>query len=187
MEKEGYGGYLALFGQETKKAATISKETTQVATFAAGCFWGVESGFRTIPGVLKTTAGYTGGRTKSPTYEQVCSHTTGHAEAVQVEFDPSKISYEKLLEIFWSLHDPTTLNRQDPDIGDQYRSAIFYHSPEQKKEAEVFKEKIGKSGKFKRPIVTEIIPAGEFYKAEDYHQRYFEKRGMRPQCRLLRD
>jgi peptide methionine sulfoxide reductase msrA/msrB len=187
MEKEGYGRYLALFNQGTKKAATVLKEKTQVATFAAGCFWGVEYAFRKVPGVLKTTVGYTGGHTKSPTYEQVCSHTTGHAEAVQVEFDASKISYEKLLETFWDLHDPTTVNRQGPDIGDQYRSVIFYNSPEQEKEAKDFKEKLGKSAKFKRPIVTEIMPAGEFYKAEDYHQQYFEKRGMKPQCHLPRD
>ena len=187
IEKEGYGRYLALFNQGTKKAATVLKEKTQVATFAAGCFWGVEYAFRKVPGVLKTTVGYTGGHTKSPTYEQVCSHTTGYAEAVQVEFDASKISYEKLLETFWNLHDPTTVNRQGPDIGDQYRSVIFYNSPEQEKEAKAFKEKLGKSVKFKRPIVTEIMPAGEFYKAEDYHQQYFEKRGMKPQCHLPRD
>jgi peptide methionine sulfoxide reductase msrA/msrB len=187
MEEAGYGRYLALFGQETKKAATVSKETPQVATFAAGCFWGVEFAFRTVPGVLKTTVGYTGGLAKNPTYEQVCSHATGHAEAVRVEFAPSKVSYEKLLENFWAIHDPTTVNRQGPDIGDQYRSAIFYNSPEQEKEARALKEKLEKSGKFKRPIVTEITPAVEFYKAEDYHQRYFEKRGMRPQCHLPQD
>ena len=187
MEKEGYGRYLTLFGQETKKAATVPKEKTQVATFAAGCFWGVESAFRTVPGVLKTTVGYTGGHTKNPTYDEVCSHTTGHAEAVQVEFDPSKVSYEKLLENFWAIHDPTTVNRQGPDVGSNYRSAIFYNSPEQEKEARALKEKLEKSGKFKHPIVTEIAPAEEFYKAEDYHQQYFEKRGMRPQCHLPRD
>jgi len=187
MEKAGYGPYLELFGQEATKSEAVSKETTQVATFAAGCFWGVEYAFRKVPGVLKTTVGYTGGHTKSPTYEEVCSHTTGHAEAVQVEFDPSKISYEKLLEIFWGLHDPTTLNRQGPDIGDQYRSAIFYNSPQQEKEALALKEKLGKSGKFKRPIVTEIASAKEFYKAEEDHQQYFEKRGMKPQCHLPKD
>ena len=187
MEKEGYGRYLPLFDQKTPEAATIPKETTQVATFAAGCFWGVEYAFRKVPGVLKTTVGYTGGHTESPTYEQVCSHTTGHAEAVQVEFDPSKVSYEKLLENFWAMHDPTTLNRQGPDRGDQYRSAIFYHSPEQEQAAKALKGKLERSGKFKRPIVTEIAPEKEFYKAEDYHQQYFEKRGMKPQCHLPRD
>lgn len=187
MEKEGYGQYLPLFGQEQKKVATVPGKTTQIATFAAGCFWGVEYAFRKTPGVLKTTVGYTGGRTKDPTYEQVCSHTTGHAEAVQVEFDPAKVSYGKLLETFWSLHDPTTLNRQGPDVGDQYRSAVFCNSPEQEKEAAAFKETLERSGKFKRPVITEIAPAGAFYKAEDYHQQYFEKRGMKPQCHLPKD
>jgi len=187
FEKEGYGRYLALFDQKAEKAATVSKETTQVATFAAGCFWGVEYAFRKVPGVLKTTVGYTGGSSKNPSYREVCSHKTGHAEAVQIEFDPAKISYEKLLQIFWDLHDPTTLNRQGPDIGDQYRSAVFYNSPGQEKEAKALKEKLGKSWKFRSPIVTEIAPAQEFYKAEDYHQQYFEKRGMKPQCHLPKD
>ena len=187
LEKEGYGQYLSLFKTGAKQTPAISKETTQVATFAAGCFWGVEYAFRKVPGVLKTTVGYTGGHTKDPTYEQVCSHTTGHAEAVQIEFDPAKISYEKLLETFWNLHDPTTVNRQGPDVGSNYRSAIFYNSPEQEKEAEALKEKLGKSGKFKLPIVTEIAPAKEFYKAEDYHQQYFERNGMKPQCHLPKD
>lgn len=187
LEKEGYGQYMPLFGQETKRAAVASKETTQVATFAAGCFWGVEYAFRKVPGVLKTTVGYTGGHVKDPTYEQVCSHTTGHAEAVQVEFDPQKVSYGKLLETFWNLHDPTTVNRQGPDVGSNYRSAIFYGSPDQEKAAEALKRKLNDSGKFKHPIVTEIAPAKEFYKAEDYHQQYFEKRGMKPQCHLPKD
>ena len=181
MEKEGYGQYLALFGKKAAPAV-IPAEKTETAVFAGGCFWGTEYAFRKIPGVLKTTVGYTGGHTPEPTYEQVCSHTTGHAEAVQVEFDPAKISYGALLEAFWAMHDPTTLNRQGPDVGDQYRSAIFYNSPEQEKEATALKEKLGRSGKFKRPIVTEIAPAQEFYEAEDYHQQYFEKRGMKPQC-----
>jgi peptide methionine sulfoxide reductase msrA/msrB len=187
LEKQGYGQYLPLFATGTKQKSVSSKETAQVATFAAGCFWGVEYAFRKVPGVLKTTVGYTGGTVKDPTYEQVCSHTTGHAEAVQVEFDPSKVSYEKLLETFWAIHDPTTVNRQGPDIGDQYRSAIFYNSPEQEKAAKSLKENLEKSGKFKRPIVTEIAPAKEFYTAEDYHQQYFEKSGMKPQCHLPRD
>ena len=187
LEKEGYKQYLSLFTAGTKQPGVTSKETIQVATFAAGCFWGVEYTFRKVPGVLKTTAGYTGGHTKNPTYEQVCSHTTGHAEAVQVEFDPAKVSYEKLLETFWALHDPTTVDRQGPDVGSNYRSAVFYNSPEQGKEAKTLKEKLEKSGKFKRPIVTEITTAQEFYKAEDYHQQYFEKRGMKPQCHLPKD
>lgn len=188
MEKKGCGAYLPLFALKTKAAKKDDpSKKTETATFAAGCFWGVEYAFRKVPGVLKTTVGYTGGHVKNPTYEQVCSHATGHAEAVQVEFDPSKISYEKLLETFWAIHDPTTVNRQGPDIGSNYRSAIFYNSPEQEKEAKALKEKLEKSGKFKRPIVTEIAPAGEFYKAEDYHQQYYEKNGMKPQCHLPRD
>ena len=183
LEKQGFGKYLSLFPGTT--ATSASK--TQTATFAAGCFWGVEYAFRKVPGVLTTTVGYTGGHTKNPTYEQVCSHTTGHAEAVQVEFDPAKVSYEKLLETFWGMHDPTTPNRQGPDIGDNYRSAVFYNSLEQEIAAKGFKEKLEKSGKFKRPIVTEIVPAKEFYKAEDAHQQHFEKRGMRPQCHLPGD
>jgi peptide methionine sulfoxide reductase msrA/msrB len=187
MEKEGYGNYLKLFGQEMKNKAAIPQGTTQAAIFAGGCFWGTEYAFRKIPGVLKTTVGYTGGHTKDPTYEEVCSHTTGHAEAVLVEFDPSKISYQNLLEAFFAMHDPTTLNRQGPDIGDQYRSAVFFNSPEQEKEAKALKDKLRRSGKFKKPIVTEIVPAKEFYAAEDYHQQYFEKTGQKPQCHLPRD
>jgi peptide methionine sulfoxide reductase msrA/msrB len=180
LEKEGYGKYLALFPEK----AAVTDSRPQVATFAAGCFWGVEYAFRKVPGVLKTTVGYTGGHVKDPTYEQVCSHTTGHAEAVQIEFDPSKVSYEKLLETFWSIHDPTTLNRQGPDIGDNYRSAVFYNSPEQEKAAKASKEDLRKSKKFRKRIVTEIVPAKEFYTAEDYHQQYFEKTGQRPVCHL---
>ena len=146
------------------------------ATFAAGCFWGVEAAFRETPGVLGTTVGYTGGSTKNPSYEQVCSHTTGHAEAVEVEFDPDQISYDKLLDVFFSIHDPTQKNRQGPDIGDQYRTAIFVHDDEQSKEAKASKE--AHANDFARPIVTEITPATTFYPAEDYHQRYLEKRGM---------
>jgi len=146
------------------------------ATFAAGCFWGVEAAFRETPGVLATTVGYTGGVTKNPSYEQVCSHTTGHAEAVEVEFDPDQISYEKLLDVFFSIHDPMQMNRQGPDVGDQYRTAIFVHDDEQAREAEASKEEHAKD--FARPIVTEITPATTFYPAEDYHQRYLEKRGM---------
>lgn len=152
--------------------------STQKATFAAGCFWGVQDGFDMLEGVLKTTVGYTGGHTKDPTYEDVCSHTTGHAEAVEVEYNPQKISYEKLLEAFFNMHNPTTMNRQGPDVGDQYRSAIFYHSEDQKKEAEKYKEKLNKSGKYNDPIVTEITQAQVFYRAEEYHQKYFQKHGV---------
>ena len=148
------------------------------ATFAAGCFWGVEETFRQIPGVLETMVGYLGGHTANPTYTDVCTDETGHAEVVQVTFDPSKVSYEKLLEVFWSTHDPTTLNRQGPDIGTQYRSAIFFHSPEQERRARASKEKMEASGKFRREIVTEITPASTFYPAEEYHQKYLAKRGL---------
>jgi peptide-methionine (S)-S-oxide reductase len=149
----------------------------QKATFAAGCFWGVEAAFRKVPGVISTVVGYTGGHKENPTYRQVCSGKTGHAEAVQVRYDPTKVSYEQLLEVFWGIHDPTTLNRQGPDVGSQYRSAIFYHNNRQRSAAEVSKKRLEQTGKFNKPIVTEIMPAGNFYRAEEYHQRYFEKHG----------
>jgi peptide-methionine (S)-S-oxide reductase len=148
------------------------------ATFAAGCFWGVEAAFRQTPGVKSTAVGYTGGQTAHPTYEQVCTDRTGHAEAVQVEFDPAEVSYDALLNVFWQNHDPTQLNRQGPDFGSQYRTAIFFHSPEQQQAAEASKERLAASGKFQRPIVTEIVPATEFFPAEEYHQQYLEKRGL---------
>jgi peptide-methionine (S)-S-oxide reductase len=148
------------------------------ATFAAGCFWGVEAAFRQVPGVIDTAVGYTGGSLANPTYEDVCTDRTGHAEAVEVEFDPSKVSYEKLLDVFWENHDPTTKNRQGPDVGTQYRSAIFFHDAEQERVASESKKRQEKSGKFRRPIVTEIVPEKEFWRAEDYHQRYLEKRGL---------
>jgi peptide-methionine (S)-S-oxide reductase len=148
------------------------------ATFGAGCFWGVEATFRETPGVTQTAVGYEGGVTENPTYQDVCTDRTGHAEVVQVEYDPEKVSYEKLLTVFFENHDPTTLNRQGPDHGAQYRSAIFYHTPEQKKAAEQVKAALDAQGVFKRPIVTEIVPAQTFYKAEEYHQQYLEKRGL---------
>ena len=148
------------------------------ATFGAGCFWGVEGTFRQIPGVIDTAAGYLGGRLDNPSYEDVCTDQTGHAEVVQVTFDPAKVSYEQLLNVFWEMHDPTTLNRQGPDIGTQYRSAIFFHSPQQEATARKSKAELEASGKFRRPIVTEITPASTFYRAEEYHQRYLEKRGL---------
>jgi peptide-methionine (S)-S-oxide reductase len=153
------------------------------ATFAAGCFWGVEEAFREIPGVISTAVGYTGGTTKNPTYQDVCSGRTGHAEVLEVEFDPARVSYLELLAMFWKSHDPTTLNRQGPDVGSQYRSAIFYHDSQQEKDARESKAILEKEKIFKRPIVTEITPASEFYRAEDYHQRYFERRGIRS-CHL---
>ena len=154
------------------------------ATFAAGCFWGVEANFRQIPGVIDARSGYTGGSLENPSYEDVCTDRTGHAEAVQVTFDPKRVSYDQLLDAFWNLHDPTTLNRQGPDFGTQYRSAIFYNSPEQEAEAKRARDALQASGRFKRPIVTQIVPATKFYDAEDYHQRYFEKRGIAPTCHL---
>jgi len=149
------------------------------ATFGAGCFWGVEAAFREIPGVVDTAVGYLGGTLNNPTYHDVCTDTTGHAEVVEVTYDPNQVSYERLLELFWSIHNPTTLNRQGPDVGSQYRSAIFYHSPEQKAAAEKSKQELAASGRFARPIVTEITPASEFYRAEEYHQQYLAKRGLR--------
>jgi peptide-methionine (S)-S-oxide reductase len=149
------------------------------AIFAAGCFWGVEETFRNIPGVVNTTVGYTGGHLENPTYERVCHGNSGHAEAVAIEFDPTQVSFEQLLEAFWLMHDPTTLNRQGPDYGEQYRSAIFFLTPEQQQAAEASKARLAGSGKFKQPIVTEITKAGEFYHAEEYHQQYLAKRGAK--------
>ena len=146
-----------------------------IATFGAGCFWGVEIAFQDIKGVINTTVGYMGGTLKNPSYADVCTNKTGHTEVVQIEFDPSIISYEKLVDIFWKIHDPTQLDRQGPDIGTQYRSIIFYHDEKQKKLAEKSKEKQEKSGKYKNKIVTKITKAKKFYKAEEYHQKYFEK------------
>lgn len=153
------------------------------ATFGAGCFWGVEAAFRQVDGVTSTAVGYMGGTLQKPTYEDVCTDRTGHAEVVQVEFDPARVSYDQLLGVFWENHDPTTLNRQGPDVGTQYRSVIFYHSPEQQQAAIASKEALSKSGRFRRPIVTEIVPAGDFWRAEEYHQQYLEKRGL-AHCRL---
>lgn len=148
----------------------------QKATFAAGCFWGVEASFRALPGVVDAQVGYTGGSVLNPTYHDVCTDRTGHAEALEITFDPAKISYEKLLDHFWQMHDPTTPNRQGPDFGTQYRSAIFFHSPEQEKAARASRERWQE--RFRQPIVTEIVPASTFYRAEEYHQRYLEKKGV---------
>jgi peptide-methionine (S)-S-oxide reductase len=150
---------------------------TEIATFGAGCFWGVEAAFRRLPGVVDVAAGYSGGHTPNPTYKDVCAHTTGHAEVVQVRFDPQKIAYDQLLDVFWQIHNPTQVNRQGPDVGTQYRSAIFVHSPEQQAIAEKSKAALAASGKFQRPIATEITTAGPFYRAEEYHQKYLEKHG----------
>ena len=150
----------------------------EIATFGAGCFWGVEAKFRSTPGVIETAVGYSGGKMDKPTYKDVCTDETGHAEVVQVTFDPEKISYEKLLEVFFKLHDPTQVNRQGPDFGKQYRTAIFYHSPEQQQVAVKLKQALEASKAFNKPIATEITPAAPFWRAEEYHQRYLEKRGM---------
>jgi peptide-methionine (S)-S-oxide reductase len=151
---------------------------TEKATFGAGCFWGVEEVFKKLKGVVSTAVGYAGGTKENPTYEDVCTDETGHAEVVEIEFDPSQLKYEELLDVFWSNHNPTTLNRQGPDVGTQYRSVIFYHSPEQKAAAKVSKEKVDQSERFRSPVVTQIEPAIKFWRAEEYHQRYLEKRGQ---------
>ncbi|NLT38204.1 MAG: peptide-methionine (S)-S-oxide reductase MsrA [Methanomassiliicoccus sp.] len=151
--------------------------TEEKATFGAGCFWGVQAAFDNIEGVTSTTVGYTGGTLENPTYRDVCGHRTGHAEAVEISFDPRIVKYDELLEVFWRIHDPTTLNRQGPDVGDQYRSSIFYHTPEQREKAERSKSEQQASGRYRNPIVTEIVPAGKFWRAEEYHQKYLVKHG----------
>jgi peptide-methionine (S)-S-oxide reductase len=150
---------------------------TEIATFGAGCFWGIEAAFQRIPGVIEAVSGYSGGHTENPTYKEVCTDETGHAVVVQVTYDPSKVSYELLLDAFWAMHDPTQKNRQGPDSGSQYRTAIFFHTPEQEAAAKKSKAALDASGKLKRPIATEITAAGTFYRAEEYHQKYLEKRG----------
>jgi peptide-methionine (S)-S-oxide reductase len=158
--------------------ANENDQELQLATFGAGCFWGVEETFLQVPGVKSTAVGYLGGTMERPTYRDVCRGTTGHAEVVQLRYDPSQVSYERLLDVFWENHNPTTLNRQGPDVGEQYRSAIFYHTPEQEAAAQESKVALARSGKWKRPIVTEITPASTFYRAEEYHQQYLRKQGL---------
>lgn len=165
------------------KAVKPAMERTETAMFGAGCFWGVEEAFRTLPGVIMTEVGYSGGHTSNPTYEEVCTDTTGHAEVVRIVFDPSKISYSDLLDVFWRIHDPTTLNRQGPDVGTQYRSVIFTFSDEQRRLAEASKKRLTDEKRFPRPIVTQIEPAGPFTRAEEYHQQYLKKRGL-SNCRF---
>jgi peptide-methionine (S)-S-oxide reductase len=155
----------------------------ETATFGAGCFWGVEWVFLQVPGVLDVVSGYSGGHTDNPTYREVCSHTTGHAEVVQLTFDPERVTYDQLLEVFWAMHDPTQVDRQGPDVGDQYRSAVFTHSAEQQRAALASRELA--QARFPRSIATEIEPAGPFYAAEDYHQRYYDKTGHEPYCHVL--
>ncbi len=157
---------------------------TEQAIFAAGCFWGVEAAFRKIAGVISTEVGYTGGHSADPTYRAVCSGSTNHAEAVRVTFDPAKVSYAELLDAFWSVHDPTTMNRQGPDVGTQYRSAIFYENAEQERIARASLQEVEDSKIFRRPIVTQLFPATKFYSAEDYHQQYFEKQGTAAACHV---
>ena len=148
---------------------------SEIATFGAGCFWGVEANFRRVSGVIEVVSGYSGGHTENPSYRDVCTDTTGHAEVVQVTFDPAKVSYEQLLDVFWQIHDPTQLNRQGPDVGDQYRSTIFFHGAEQERAAIASRDR--EQAKYARPIVTQIVPAPTFWRAEEYHQRYVEKNG----------
>jgi peptide-methionine (S)-S-oxide reductase len=157
--------------------------STETATFGAGCFWGVEYVFERVPGVVGTEVGYAGGATEHPTYRDVCSHTTGHAEVLRVVFDPSVVTYDQLLEVFWAMHDPTQMNRQGPDVGDQYRSVIFTHSDEQQRAAEASRERA--QARFDRPIATEIVPSPTFWPAEDYHQRYYDKNGHEPYCHVI--
>ncbi|MBL0731384.1 MAG: bifunctional methionine sulfoxide reductase B/A protein [Desulfosarcina sp.] len=186
LEKEGFGEFKKLFEKQGEKMLSRKNRKIEPATFAAGCFWGVEAMLRRLEGVLETTVGYTGGHLQNPTYKQVCAGQTGHAEAVQIKYDPGIISYEKLLDYFWRLHDPTTLNRQGYDVGTQYRSSIFYHNDYQKKAAEKSKVDFDKSGVFKKKAVTEIVTASIFYKAEEYHQDYYSKNN-RPVCHILRN
>jgi peptide-methionine (S)-S-oxide reductase len=160
-------------------AIGISEKKLEKATFGAGCFWHVEDAFMGVPGVVETSVGFMGGKTESPTYKEVCTDRTGHAEVVELTYDPSKVSYDDLLNQFWNIHDPTTQNRQGPDVGSQYRSAIFYYSKEQEAAARASKERLEKSGRFRRPVVTEIVPATTFWRAEEYHQKYFQKTGKK--------
>lgn len=148
------------------------------ATFGAGCFWGVEDAFRQVPGVVATAAGYSGGKTEHPTYREVCSHRTGHAEVVDIDYDPAQVSYERLLEVFWSIHNPTTKNRQGLDLGSNYRSVIFYHDDQQRAEAEASKKALDSSGAHRKKVVTQIVPAAPFWRAEEYHQQYYTKNGI---------
>lgn len=188
----GVGALFVLARQTAPQSAAINPSLNQKvdpmklqqATFAAGCFWGVESAFRKVPGVVSTEVGYTGGRTDKPTYEDVCTDQTGHAEAVRVTYDPSKVSYPELLDAFWTSHDPTTVDRQGPDVGSQYRSAIFFHDADQERAARASLREVDESGAFRRKIVTQIAPAGPFFRAEEYHQQYFERRGAGATCHV---
>jgi peptide-methionine (S)-S-oxide reductase len=170
---------------QTKTMTNQSNENLLLATFGSGCFWCTEAVFLNVDGVVKVASGYSGGTVKNPTYKEVCSGLTGHAEVIQVTYDPARISYDALLEIFWGTHDPTTLNKQGADEGTQYRSVVFYHNEEQKRLAEEYKKKLDESGAFDAPIVTEISPATTFYVAEDYHQNYYNLNGSAPYCKFV--
>lgn len=188
LEKEGYGAYLHLFEikEGAQPAEQLAPSKRETATFGAGCFWGAEAAFREVKGVVATAVGYMGGALVNPTYEDVTTDKTGHAEVVHVEYDPAQVSYERILDVFWNIHDPTTPNRQGPDVGSQYRSVIFFHMPEQEIAARRSREMLERSGKVRGRVVTEIAPAKTFYRAEEYHQRYYEKAGVKPSCRLPR-
>jgi peptide-methionine (S)-S-oxide reductase len=173
---------LSLLGA-AREGGTVKK--TELATFGAGCFWCTEAVFEGVPGVIAVTSGYSGGTTQNPTYKEVCSGRSGHAEVVRIEFDPEKVAYTNLLDLFWRMHDPTTPDRQGADVGTQYRSVVFFHSEEQKRQAEETRQRLAKSGAFKDPIVTQIAPAGPFYAAEDYHQDYFRNNREAPYCRMV--
>jgi peptide-methionine (S)-S-oxide reductase len=179
----GYEGAAAMSTDNRSKPA--SSGTLETATFGAGCFWCVEAVFQNLQGVASVMSGYAGGTVENPTYEQVCSGATGHAEVCQIQFDPARISYRELLEVFWQTHDPTTLNRQGSDEGTQYRSAIFYHSDRQRQTAELYKKELAAAKIWDRPIVTEIVPFKKFYKAEDYHQNYYRQHAGQPYCRFV--
>ncbi len=166
-------------------ATSITPQSTEIATFGNGCFWCTEAIFQQVKGVLSVQSGYSGGKVKKPTYREVCSGLTGHAEVIQITFDPAQISYASLLEVFWNTHDPTTLNRQGADVGTQYRSAVFYHSEQQRATAEAYKNQLESNHQFDRPIVTEITPFTEFYPAEGYHQNYFNQNGEQGYCQLV--
>lgn len=169
----------------SKNQPTMPSDATEQATFGGGCFWCTEAIFRELQGVTAVVSGYSGGQVQNPSYEQVCAGRTGHAEVIQITFDPKLVSFEELLEVFWRTHDPTTLNRQGHDVGPQYRSVIFYHNEQQRQLAEEYKKKLNASGAFAAPVVTEIRPFDAFYPAEDYHQRYYERNGRQPYCQFV--
>lgn len=181
LSAKGYGRYAPGFGLPDAAPTPAPAPREETATFGAGCFWGVESAFRTVPGVTEVAVGYMGGTTANPSYPEVCTGRTGHAEVAQVRFDPARVSYRRLVEFFFRLHDPTTLNRQGPDVGTQYRSEIFVHTPEQERTAREVLAELAASRRFRSPVVTRLTPAGPFWRAEEYHQRYFEKNGL-PSC-----